>query len=402
MKKKAIPVYLFSFFMIMPVTAVIPVLPVIRDELNASYSQISFFVACLGIVRIVLAFPGGFLVDKFDRKKILLMSSLLSLIGLLILSSSHTIFHLIVSRVLIGSGSIISVITVSVLLANIAGLERRGAMMSLIHVVNHAGVIVSAALTGILAGWYNWRLPFLVIAGLLLLSAVTVAVLFDNEALVYKGSRTRAGRGPEPFPKKKFKPGFLKLLPVFAISLFVFFYRSGFRHTLIPFYGKDVLHIDVMALGFYISMIGCIAMVSIFIFGFLSDRYGRKVALIPGISFSIISVIAILLPRQLNPLLVACIFVGAGASMNSMPNILISDLVPSGSLGTAIGTNRFFGDSGFFLGPLIVGSLLDHLGFRAPLYVILGFALFALALACFFVHNKPLRELEVRDIAPDL
>ncbi|MCK4786842.1 MAG: MFS transporter, partial [Desulfobacteraceae bacterium] len=188
MRKKAIPLYLFSFFMIMPMTAVIPVLPMIRDELNASYSQISIFVACLGIVRIVLAFPSGSLVDRFDRKKILLLSGLLSLIGLLILSSSHTIFHLIVSRVFIGSGSIISVITVSVLIAQIAGFDRRGAMMSLINVAHHAGVIVSAALTGILAGWYNWRLPFLVIAGLLLLSMVTVAVMFNDEALDYNGS----------------------------------------------------------------------------------------------------------------------------------------------------------------------------------------------------------------------
>lgn len=394
MKKKAIPLYLFSFFMNMPMTAVIPVLPMIRDELNASYSQISIFVACLGIVRIVLAFPSGSLVDRFDRKKILLLGGLLSLIGLLILSSSHTIFHLIVSRVFIGSGSIISVITVSVLIAQIAGFDRRGAMMSLINVVHHAGVIVSAALTGILAGWYNWRLPFLVIAGLLLLSMVTVAVMFNDEALDYNGSQGQKDRKPKPFLKKTSKPAFLKLLPVFCISLFIFFYRSSFRLTLIPFYGKDVLHIDVMALGFYISIIGCIGMVSLFIFGFLSDRYGRRVALIPGISFSIIAVIALLIPRQLNRLLVACIFVGAGSTMNSMPNILISDLVPSGSLGRAIGTNRFFGDSGYFLGPIIVGSLLDHLGFRAPLYVVLGFAVFALALACSSVHNKPLRELK--------
>jgi len=394
-KKKAILLYLFSFFMIMPMTAVIPVLPMIRDELNASYSQISIFVACLGIVRIVLAFPSGSLVDRFDRKKILILSGLLSLIGLLILSSSHTIFHLIVSRVFIGSGSIISVIAISVLISQIAGFDRRGAMMSMINMVHHAGGIVSAALTGILAEWYNWRLPFLVIAGLLLLSMVTVVVMFNDEVLDYKGSQDQEGRGAEPLLKRNFKPAFLKLLPVFCISLFVFFYRSSFRHTLIPFYGKDVLHIDVMALGFYISMINLIGIVSLFIFGFLSDRYGRRVALIPGISFSIIAVIALLIPRQLNPLLVACIFVGAGATMNSMPNILISDLVPSGSLGRAIGTNRFFGDSGYFLGPLIVGGLLDHFGFRPPLYVVLGFAVFTLALAFSSVHNKPLREFNV-------
>ncbi|MFQ5841732.1 MAG: MFS transporter [Thermodesulfobacteriota bacterium] len=82
MKKKAIPLYLFSFSMIMPMIAVVPLLPMIRDELTASYSQISIFVACLGIVRILFAFPSGFLADRFDRKKILLLSGFLSVSGL--------------------------------------------------------------------------------------------------------------------------------------------------------------------------------------------------------------------------------------------------------------------------------------------------------------------------------
>ena len=267
--------------------------------------------------------------------------------------------------------------------------------MSMINMVHHAGGIISAALTGILAEWYNWRFPFLVIAGLLLLSMVTVAVIFNDELLDYKGSQGQKERKPKPLLKKTSKPAFLKLLPVFSISLFIFFYRGSFRHTLIPFYAKDVFHIDVMALGFYISMINVIGIVSLFIFGLISDHYGRRVALIPGISFSMIAGIALLIPRQLSPLLVACIFAGAGSAMNSMPNILISDMVPPSSLGRVMGANRIFGDSGYFLGPLIVGGLLDHFGFRAPLYVVLGFAVFALALACSSVHNKPLRELKV-------
>ena len=78
LRKKALPIYIFSFFMIMPLHAVLPVLPLIRDELHASYSEISFFVASIGIIRLVLAFPSGYLVDRFDKKKMLLFSGYLA------------------------------------------------------------------------------------------------------------------------------------------------------------------------------------------------------------------------------------------------------------------------------------------------------------------------------------
>jgi predicted MFS family arabinose efflux permease len=135
---------------------------------------------------------------------------------------------------------------------------------------------------------------------------------------------------------------------------------------------------------------GSIAMVSIFVFGFMSDRYGRKVVLLSGISLSTIAMIVLFLPRVWNPLLMACIFVGAGAAINSMPNILISDTAPSDSLGRMMGINRIFADSGYFLGAIIVGNLLDHFGFRIPLYVVVGFSVFTLTLACFCVQNKPI------------
>ena len=383
MKKKAIPLYLFSSSMIMSNQALFPVLPMIRDEISVSYSQISIFVASLGIVRLFLAFPCGFLADRFDKKNLFLLGGFLNVSGLVFLSYSHTIFQLIVSRILIGAGLVIVNITIMVVLAQMAGPNSKGAMMSMNNVIHSAGGIISPALAGILAGRYNWRLPFLVVAGLILLSMIILAETFTDQRSDYKRTKDVSGMGTKPYLKKNIKAGFLRLLPVFAVSLFVFFYRSGFQHTLIPLYGKDVFHIGVETLGLYISLTGCIAIFSTFTFGFMSDRYGRKTALIPGMLFSTVAVIALFLPRGLNPLLMACIFVGVGATMNSMPNILISDLVPPGSLGRTMGINRIFGDSGYFLGPLIVGSLMDQFGLRMPLYMLAGFSVFTLIVACF-------------------
>jgi len=298
-------------------------------------------------------------------------------------------FGLLVSRALIGAGSIVCTITILVLLAQIATPERKGAMMSMNSVVHHAGVIISSALAGILAGWYNWRLPFLLFAGLILMSMLPIAITFDDQKPHARREKADWGKKTGPSLREKSNSKMLRLLPIFAISIYTFFYRGGFRHTLIPLYGKDVFRINVATLGLYISLLGFIALVCTFVFGYLSDRYGRKAVLIPEILFSGISIMVLLLPEELSPFLMACIFGGVGSAMNIIPNILISDIVHPDSLGKTLGINRIFGDSGYFFGPIIVGILLDNFGFRVPLYVIATFSLFVLLVACFSVHNKP-------------
>ena len=130
-------------------------------------------------------------------------------------------------------------------------------------------------------------------------------------------------------------------------------------------------------------------MVSLLVLGFLSDRLGRKTVFLPAIFFSAIAALFLLLPQSLNPLLACCIFIGLGAIINSIPNILISDLVPPNVFGRAMGLNRTFADSGYFLGTLSAGILLDQFGFRIPLYCIAGYAAVMMVLTCLTIKNKP-------------
>jgi len=53
-----------------------------------------------------------------------------------------------------------------------------------------------------------------------------------------------------------------------------------------------------------------------------------------------------------------------------------------------MGINRMFADSGYFLGSIVAGSLLDHFGFKIPLYFIAGYAGVVLILTGFSIHNK--------------
>ncbi len=393
MKKKALPLYIFSFIMIMPFHALFPLLPSIRDEINASYSQISIFLASLGVVRLSLAVPSGFLADHFNKKKVLLFSGALCLGGLLTMSLAHSFSLLIVSRVLIGFSSIVCTITILALLAQLAGSGGRGTMMSMNNVVHNAGGIISPTLAGFLAKWYSWRVSFLVIAGLIVVSMAVIILFFNPQPPPLLNETKTTPSGTRISPYQIAKSWGTQLIPVFALGFFVFFYRGYFRHTLMPFFGKDVFQIEVETLGIYFSLTAGIAIVSLTVLGYLSDRFGRKAAVLPGIFFSAMAAIFLLLPQSANPLLVCCIFVGLGAVINSMPNVLISDIVSPDVYGRVMGLNRMFADSGYFVGTIVVGILLDQFGFRIPLYLIACYAAVMIAVISISISNRPAAHL---------
>lgn len=387
MKKEALPVYLFSFFMIMPLHALFPLLPLIRNELNASYSQISIFLASLGLVRLGLAYPSGYLADRFDPKKLLFVSGCMCVAGIACMSFAHTYFMLILSRVLIGFSSILCNITILSILAQIAG-HRKGAMMSMNNVIHNAGGIVSPGLAGLLAKWYDWRISFLSIGVMVLVSMLPVMVMLKNVRFDRQGpnpSDTTAAPANLPVTTGQWA---LRLLPVFALGFFVFFYRSYFRHTLLPFIGKDVFQLDVAQIGFYLSITAAVAMCSLVLLGHLSDRFGRKNILIPGILISALAALSLLLPASLRPFMICSVLLGLGTIINSMPNILISDLVPPASFGRVMGVNRMIADSGYFVGTIVVGVLLDRFGFDLPLYGIAAYAVVMILVVMLQVPGK--------------
>jgi len=394
--RKALQIYLFSFLMISPLHAVLPVLPLIRDELQASYSEISFFVASIGIIRLVLAFPSGYLVDRFDKKRMLLFSGCLGIAGLLLMSLSHSIYPLLLSRILMGTSSILSNITIVVILAELAGDDSKARMMSMNNVIHSAGGIVAPVFAGYLSACYNWRLPFVLNAVFIALSMGMISLAIPSmkpAAAAQTRGRTKDPKKPSP---TGIKTEILQLIPVFSLSVFVFFYRSGFRHSLIPFFAKDVFRISTEALGFYISLTGSVAMASIFVMGYLTDRYGRKTILMPAIIFSALATFALLLPERLSPLLVCCLLVGIGTIINSMPNILIADIAAPARVGKLVGINRIFADFGYLTGSVTVGMILDHIGFRLPLFVMAAFAVLTLGVISLFIHNRPAELLTAR------
>ena len=387
MLRKAIPLYVYSFFMIMSVMVLFPLLPKIRTELDASYSEISVLVATLGLVRLLLAVPSGFIADRYGKKKILVGSAASAVLGLVLIGTAQGLVQMVLGRALIGISSIISTVSIVVILAGIAGPARRGAMLSMNNVAHNAGAIVAPVFAGLLARWVHWRLPLFVAAGLIVFGTTVLVMSFREDGAPEGGADADGTQGGVGRPARSRREMLLRLAPLFALSLFVFFFRGGFRHTLLPLYGTDVLGIGVDTLGFYLGFTGVIAMLSIFGFGFVADRFGRLWVLVPSLVMVAATGVALFLPPSVNPFLVACLLLGLGAAINSMPNVLLADYVDPAVMGRVLGVNRVFADSGYFLGTVAVGALLDWFGFKVPVLMVSGYALLTLVMVVVFMKG---------------
>ena len=60
-----------------------------------------------------------------------------------------------------------------------------------------------------------------------------------------------------------------------------------------------------------------------------------------------------------------------------------------GSVGKLMGINRIFADSGYFVGTILTGMIMDHFGFKVPLFVVAGLALLTILVTIAYIHNRP-------------
>ena len=130
--------------------------------------QFSVLVGAYSISAAISGFIAAFMVDRFDRKKVLLLSYIGFIIGTLACGFAPTYGLLLGSRVLAGIfGGIIGAQVFSII-ADLFSYERRGtamgAVMSAFAVASTLGVPFSLYLTNLFN--FDWHVPFLLVGGL--------------------------------------------------------------------------------------------------------------------------------------------------------------------------------------------------------------------------------------------
>lgn len=148
-----------------------PLLETIASNFELSVSQAGFIVtaAQLGYAAgLMLIVPLG---DMFERRRLIVLMTLLSAAGLLITALSSTILWVIVGTALTGLFSVVAQILVP-LAATLAAPEKRGKVVGIIMSGLLLGILLARTVAGLLASLGGWRTVYWVASGLMLLMAL--------------------------------------------------------------------------------------------------------------------------------------------------------------------------------------------------------------------------------------
>ena len=128
-------------------------------------AQFTHLVACYGLAAAVSGFAGGFFMDRFDRKRALLVLYAGFALATLACGLAPTHHWLLVARLAAGAFGGLAGSMVTAMVGDIIPPARRGRAMSVVMSAFPVASVLGVPAGLVLAGHYGWHAPFFMLAG---------------------------------------------------------------------------------------------------------------------------------------------------------------------------------------------------------------------------------------------
>jgi MFS family permease len=182
----------------------------------------------------------------------------------------------------------------------------------------------------------------------------------------------------------------LRRLSVLIATCFVDMLGFAIVFPLIPFYALR-LHATPLDVGLIISAFSAAQILSAPLWGRVSDRYGRRPALLIGLVASAAAFVVFGLADALWLLFASRLIQGAGGGTTGVAQAYIADTVEPAQRARALGWLSAATSAGVMLGPAI-GSFASHLGPEAPGFVAAALCLLNAGFAWRWLPESRVRE----------
>lgn len=344
----------------------IPLLPAIGTTLSLSATELGLLTMAFGVGRLAADLPAGVLAGKVSAATAFALACGLVTTGCGLLATAGQGAQAYVAAFVLGTGSALS---------NTAGMttfsgvpsERRGRALAIFSACLLCGQSFGPVLGGALvAGDSSWRVAQGV-AGALgvlgVLAFVVVNVRSASQRAVRREARQSATGGGTPIP-------FVQLLILYAVPFVVFFMLAAMPQTLVPIIGAESLRLSAGVVGLALGVGGVCRLVGTLIGGYVSDRFGRKMALIPGLATMAVGIALVAVPESVVMWLAGIALMSVGSFGVSVAATILADRSRYGAVGRRLGSFRFFGDIGMIIGPVLGGWLYSVHGQAVAVLVV--------------------------------
>ena len=266
--------------------------------------------------------------------------------------------------------------------------DRRGFAISMHGFVASICNFLAPVLAGALLGVLFWRHVLFIYAGPALFMAIFV--WWSLKDLGKEG-----GQEERIALKTRFQSALMLLknrivLGLVLVSVLRLIGLSAVMHWA-PFYLKDELGMSNFEAGYHLGLLYALGIVSSPVLGALSDRFGRKQVLVPGLIIS--GILSLLVVSAGDSYLLLLVFAGMGFFTFVLHMIMqasVLDVVGRGTEATSLGI--LFGLGGIVGGvsPFLSAAIIDHLGGYGTIFYYAGIVSL-LAAALVFIIPLPAR-----------
>ncbi len=353
-----------------------PLLPAIRKDLAASYSQMGLFTGMYGLIAILVSLPAGILAARFGEKRMLLGGLAVTSLGLAGLGFSHSYGAALTGRTVWLIGYRFAFICVFTAMAIGTPEKYRSRTMGVLGAMAALASVIGAPFGTRMAGSVGWRGGILGFAAIAVAGGWVFAALY-RPATGGIGSGTRA-HGPALTAESL---SAMRNPITWGLILLGLINMGGFSATFfVPYAVESVFGLNA---GESAAIISSSYLLSIFLnlgVGWLCDRYSRwnimivlGALLIPA-SFAVLS----------NDLLLfrigIALVVSLGHAATNQIYAICGDVLSRDEIGTGMGMVGLGSGIFGYLGPQILGYLRDSTGaFTAGWLFVASAALVSLA-----------------------
>jgi MFS family permease len=371
--------------------------PYFKDELGLDNAQIGLLGGIPALTWAIAGISVGYLSDRVDRRKPLLIGAILTFTLFSALSGLvGGLASLLLFRALMGAAEGAVLPLSQPLMLHSSTPRRRGLNMGLVQGSSAGllGGVLGPIVTVWIAESFGWRtafyatvIPGLVMAGLVLWLVRDLRVRHPATAAVDGGTAPEhAASGWTTVLRHR------NILVCLAIAVF---YLTWFitTQTFTPLYLVEVKGFGPGEVGFVLSGIGIAWVLWGALVPGISDRIGRKPTMLGFSAVAAVSPLAIMVIDSPGLLFGALVltYTGLGCFTLFMATIP-AETVPRAVMATALGLIMGVGEVvGGFVAPALAGQLSDVFGLDAAMLVSAGAAVVVVLLSLALTETAPAR-----------